>query len=317
MSITWGDLFSQGTLIDFTVHMWRARIQLKPQDLGIDATSDVQKALSFGCHRLAPAEAFDEINACVRGWQKEIDDHSLAFPLLDGVRYVPDSEVKELQDNLASWRDKFTVAVSNFIAKYDEMMGSMLPTIEQALSEAAKTPEAAAAALSRVTREYPLSQQVAQKFGLEWNFFTITMPSSKEAAKQAKASTPQIQKVVSSMIEQLRKELTDKVETLLSLAQKAKDGTARSKEGIGDKSRKSALAVLDKVERLNVLGDPILQEQTKVLRLLLDGTDGESDFGRMMTDLGQVKSTLETDIAAAAKVAEKKLTGLGNRKLQL
>jgi len=315
--ITWGDLFSQGTLIKYSVHLWRARIQLKPEDLGIDQTEDIQKALSFGCHRLAPAEAFDEINTAVNGWKRDIEDHSLSFPLLEGVRYVPDKEVKTLQQKLDGWVRKFNHAVENFIAQYDEMMGSMLPVIEQALNAAAKTPEAAVAALSRVTREYPPAEKIRTKFGIEWDFFTITLPSSTQAARTAKASAPQIQKVVSSMIEELRMELATKVNTLLTLAQKAKDGTSRSREGLGEKSRKSALIVLEKVERLNILGDPIIAEQTRVLRQLLESTDGESDFNRVIRDLNQVQSTLETDIQTAAAAAEKKLTGLGNRKLRI
>jgi hypothetical protein len=313
--VTWNDLFTQGTLIDYSVHLWRARIQLKPEDLGIDMTDDIQKAFSFGCHRLAPASAFEEINAAVGGWERDIKEHSLAFPILDGVRYVPDDQVKVLQQKLDMRLREFNIAVEYFIAQYENMMTDMLPIIEQALLSAAKTPEAAAAAISRVTQEYPSREKVAQKFGLEWNFFTIAIPASKEAAVTAKSAIPQVQKVINSMVEQLRNELSDKVASLLDLAKKAKDGKSRTKEGFGSTSRNSALAVLDKVDRLNVLGDTVLREQTQVLRSLLDSS--EMDMNTVISDLAKVKGNLESDIATATAAAEKKLTGLGNRKIAL
>lgn len=309
--ITWNDLFTQGTLIDYSTHIWRARIRLKAEDLGIDATDDVQKAFSFGCHRLAPSTAFEAINSAVNGYVSDIMEHSLNFPLLQGVRYVPDSEVKPLQKKLDLRLREFNIAVEEFLAQYDSMMQEMLPVLEQALKEAAKTPEAAFNALSRVTREYPSSEKVAAKFGLEWNFFTIAIPSSKEAADTAKSSIPQVQKVITSMVEQLRTELSEKVSGLISLAQKAKDGTSRTKEGFGSMSKKSALSVLEKVDRMNILGDSVLKAQTQALRSLLDS----SDMNVVMRDLGQIKTNLESDITEATKAAEKKLTGLGNRKI--
>lgn len=310
-NVTWNDLFTQGTLIDYSTHLWRARIRLKPEDLGIDPTDDVQRALSFGCHRLAPASAFADINAVVNGYTSDIMEHSLNFPLLQGVRYVPDSEITELQRKLDKRSFEFGIAVDAFLAQYDNMMAEMLPIIEKALQEAAKTPDAASAAMSRVVTEYPSRDKVTQKFGLEWNFFTIAIPDSKEAAVSAKNSIPQVQKAITGMVEQLRNELLEKVSGLFSLAKKVKDGTSRSKDGFASTSKKSALDVLAKVDRLNILGDTVLKEQVQVLRSLLDS----EDMSAVMQDLSKVKVNLESDVAEASKAAEKKLTGLGNRKI--
>ena len=314
MMITWKDLFTQGTLIDFTVHLWRARLQLKAEDLGIDDTNDVQKAFSFGCHRLAPAESFDSINEAVNGWKRDIEEHSLAFPVLEGIRYVPDSEVKILQNKLDLRVRDFNIAVDEFLAQYDSMMTEMLPVIEQALQEAAKTPEAANTAFSRVCREYPSRQDVAAKFGLEWNFFTIALPTSDIAAQTAKSALPQVQKVITSMVEELRKGLSEKVSNLLSLAEKVRNGTSRSKDGFSQKSKDAVLKEVEKVSRLNVLGDPVLTAQTAMLRKLLESDD---ELPVVVKSLDNIKNTLESDIAEAAKAVEKKLTGTGNRKIAI
>ena len=314
-TITWNDLFTQGTLIDFSVHLWRARLQLKAKDLGIDETEDVQKAFSFGCHRLAPAESFESINEAVRGWQRDIEEHSLAFPLLQGVRYVPDNQVRILQNKLDLRVRDFNIAVEEFLAQYDSMMNEMLPVLEQALHEAAKTPDAAKTAFSRVCQEYPSRQDVAAKFGLEWNFFTIALPTSDIAAQTAKSAIPQVQKVITSMVEELRKGLSEKVSNLLSLARKAQNGTSRSKDGFGNKTKQSMLDAIEKVMRLNVLGDPVLTEQTKMLRRLLE-SDGD-ELATVVQNLNKIKVNLESDVAEAAKAVERKLTGTGNRKIAI
>lgn len=315
MSISWNDLFTQGTLIDFSVHLWRARIRLTAEDLGIDDTEDVKKAFSFGCHRLAPAKAFESINSCVNSWTTAIEEHSFAFPLLRGVRYVPDGQVRELQRKLDLYLREFNICVGEFIEDYDRMMHEMLPTLEQALHDAAKSTEAANSAYSRVIQEYPSAAKVALKFGLEWNFFSISLPSSKDAAVTAKSAIPQVQKVVASMIEQLRTELSDKVANLISLAQKTQSGSARHKNGFGKASKESAFSVLEKVDRLNVLGDSVLKEQTEMLRSML--TADNADINTTVRALDRIKSNLESDIEEAAEVAEKRLTGLGNRKIAI
>jgi len=292
--------------------MWRARIQLTASDLGIEQTDDVVQALSFGCHRLAPAKSFEQINICVRLWQKAIEEHSLNFPLLNGVRYVPDNQVAQLQAKLERQEREFSACVREFIEEYGDIQDEMIPVLKSALHSACKNEEAADVAIERVVNEYPSSQRIASKFGLEWNFFTISLPTSQDAVKTAKSAVPQVQKVIESMVTELRTELAEKVEILLKLSAKAKAGQSRAKNGFGQKSVESALAVLDKVERLNILNDPAITQQTNILRSLLDS---EADAFQISQELDSVKTSLKKDITDAAQDAEKRLTGMGNRKL--
>jgi hypothetical protein len=314
MTISWNDLFTKGTLINFSTHLWRARIQLTPEDLGIDKTEEVVKAISFGCHRLAPAKAFEQINSIVRTWLISIEEHSLAFPLIKGVRFVPDTQIVELQEKLETYQRYFNQAVLDFLDDYSNMQDEMIPVIKTALNDAAKNQEAAEMAIDRIIAEYPSAKKVASKFGLEWNFFNITLPVSDEAVKTAKSATPLIKETLESMILELRRELSDKVSNLITLATKAKSGQSRSKEGLGQKSIRSALAVLDKVARLNVLNDPLLEQQTNVLKQLLENP---SDIGYIANELISVKNSLEEDVEKATTRAEQKLTGMGNRRIKL
>ena len=215
--LTWNDFFKQGTLIDFGEHIWRARAQLKAKDLGIAETSEVKSALSFGCQRLAPPEEFEEINAISRLWKNDIESHSLNFPLLLGVRYVPDSQIAELEEKLSGHRINFEAAVRKFLSRYDMIKTGMLPTLEQALLQAAKTPEAAALAFDKVRAAYPSVESIAEKFSLTWNFFTIQVPLSDDAKKVSMDADPQINLILFSMVYQLRSELTEKIDALLEI----------------------------------------------------------------------------------------------------
>ena len=316
MTITWNDIFTQGTLIDFSVHMWRARIQLTAKDLGIDQTDEVTQALSFGCHRLAPAKAFKEVNKQQRLWLSAIEEHSLNFPLLKGVRYVPDDQVVQLQEKLERYQRYFNQAVQDFIYDYKNIQEEMIPILKSALREAAKDELSAENAIARVISEYPSPMKIQEKFGLEWNFFTISLPTSKEAVDTAKSAVPQIQKVMESMIVELRKELSEKVEALLSITSRVKEGKARTKEGFGERSLTSALSVLEKVERLNVMNDPILSQQTRALKSLLNSSEG-MELSAVADELDNVKKSLKEDVKVAAAKAEQRLTGLGKRKLSV
>lgn len=314
MSLTWNDLFQQGTLIDFSEHIWRARAQLKASDLGIVETSEVKTALSFGCQRLAPAEEFEEINSISRLWKNDIEFHSLNFPLLFGVRYVPDAQVAELEGKLSGHRVNFEAAVRKFLSRYEEIKAGMLPILEQALLQAAKTPEAAALAFDKVQAAYPSIEVIESKFSLEWNFFTVQLPLSEAAKEVAQDTAPQIKRVLSSMVNQLRTDLTEKITSLLAIGDNIQQS---SRETFSSKSISAAMSLLDRVDQLNILKDDTLQEQVEILRNSLAAAKDGRPVGAIMTDLSNAKRSLEEDLEGAVQVAQDKLTQFAQRKITI
>lgn len=313
-ALKWSDLFTQGTLIDFSEHMWRARVGLTAEDLGIEESEEVVKALSFGCQRLAPKEEFEILNRISAAWKADIEYHSLNFPLLVGVRFVPDSQVQILSGKLENHKKAFEKEVRGFLARYNDIKAKQLPVLEQALKDAAKTPEAAYAAYMRVEGAFPSADVIAEKFGLEWNFFNVSMPNSPEAVKAAKNTAPQIKKVVESMVSQLRKDLKEKVEGLIQVAGRI---DTNKKDGFSDKSVKAALSVLDRVDGLNVLDDAELRQQTRKLREALESSqNGSIQLNEVVNNLVEARKSLETDKAKAVEMAEKKLMGIGDRKMK-
>lgn len=314
MTVTWNDLFISGSLIDVDIHIWRARMKLKAKDLGIDDSPEVKKALSLGCHRLAPAEAFDKINDYARTAQKAVDVHSLPFSLIPGVRYVPDDQFQTLMTKLEYCRRKFDEAVNEFIADYETIKGDMMPVIKQALYDAAQSDDAAEKGYSRVSAEYPNPNAVRLKFDIKWSVFTIASPSSQAAAEAAGDGAKQIKGVIGDMIKSLRDEMSSKVGTLIDFAKKGKK--------LPTKSVNSAMRLLDRVDKMNVMKDRALTDQARVLRLLLqssldDETDGKESISRVMSDLSTIKSQIEGDIESAIVAAEENLVALGKRKISI
>lgn len=308
MSLTWNDLFLRGSVVSLSTKQWRARLAIKPADLGIDDTESVNKALVLGGHRLAPAEKFAAINEAANKARRAVDHHSLTFGFIFGARYVPSNALKLLTEKLETIRGEFYDAVSDFLQEYEAIKEGMLPVIEQALKDAARTPEAAANAIARVRSEYPPANIVRTKFALSWNIYAIQGPKARGTEDVLASEGAKVQDVVRDMVSQLRTEVTERLGGVLVLIQKG--GTLKSN------TRDAALATLDRVEAVNILGDETLAKQLKALRSAITSIEpGQRVSDVTVAGLDNIKSALETSIDDAVKAAEANLTNMGRRRL--
>lgn len=303
----WNDLFMKGSVVDLTTSLWRARIKVKAQDLGIPDSEEVAQALSLGQHRLAPADAFEEIMEPARKAARAIDYYSLPFGLIPGARFVPDGNMPALLTRLREYKSQFNVAVEAFIDSYDEIKGEQLPVIEQALIDAAKTPADAARAFDRVQSEYPDKHEVQAKFNLRWSVYSISTTKSRAAADALAGETDEVKDVIREMVSQLRGEMTAKLSKILELANKGGKVNKRTLE--------SCMELLDRIENLNILGDEVLAAQVAALRNYLTDVDRTKVDAGFITGLNDIQQTLETSIEDAIAAAESNLTGVGRRKM--
>ena len=308
MSLNWNQLFLTGTVVTLKTSRWSARIQLKPSDLGIEDSDEVQSALSLGCHRLAPAKAFEGIREWTNAARRLVDRYSLNFGLIRGARYVPDAHMEKLMAKLREYRANHDSAVEEFIANYEKVKAEQMPIIEKALKDAAKDEESAARAFERIQAEYPSADEVRAKFGLRWSVYTVQGAKSAAAVTTAADEAQDVKEMISEMVGQLRTDFADKVKDLLSMVKKGGKLSRTSVE--------SALEVLDRVESLNVLGDSVLSGQVQSLRSALAGIDTGS---RVEDDFVEGLETIEKELAESVERAvidaEKNLTGLGRRKI--
>ena len=317
MALTWNDIFTTGSLIHFSRHQWEARAKLSNSDLGIEATltDDGDKSVNRTL-KLARAKRFKKIEECRQAFKNEIESRSLNFPVLESVRYVPDTQVSVLRENLDRINREFTEAVDDFVAKFYDIKSEGLEDARLVLLNECRNPDAAASAFARVSAEYPDAEKIRVKFGLEFDFFTIQMPVSEAAAAAAKETAPQVKSVIESMVTQLRTELGDKLADLIKYTDKAMGGGT-----VNMKSINSALELLNKCDQLNFLGDDTLTQQVSLLKNLLqnakDSKDSKQDLnlGELFTGLSKAQAAVSGDMQAAVDAAERKLTGFGSRKI--
>lgn len=308
MALTWNDLFARGSIVDFNAGQWRARATLKIEDLGIEGTDEVKKAFSMGCHRLAPKGAFKEINRLINAAYDDVQNFSMPFRLIRGARYVPQDRLPELLGKLEAYKLAFAAEVAAFIAQYEGMKLEMLPVLRTALQSAAKTPEAAATAIARLAQEYPDPREVAARFRLEWNVYAIQGPQNAVAASALAAEESQVREAVHEMVERLRLDLAEKLETVMAIA--ARGGT------IPDASIKSARELVARLEGMNILGDRSLADGLKKFRAIIDGAATGGTAPTMATDLTALRDEMLNSLAAAKATAEQALVGVGKRRIQ-
>jgi hypothetical protein len=329
MALTWNDIFTTGSLIHFSRHQWQARAELTDKDLGIEPApaelnedGTVKKKgekIVNQTIRLAHAKRFERINQKMRAFIAEIEARSLNFPVLESVRYVPDAQVATLRTNLENINREFEAAVDAFVADFPQIKTEGLDFVTRDLykSGRCRTAEHATAAIARITADYPDANAVAAKFGLEYDFFTIQLPVSEAAAAAAKDAAPQVKSVVESMLKQLRSEVSEKLTTLLRLTDEARKANGT----LNMKSINSALDVLSKVDSLNFLGDETLIQQVSMVRSMLqnakDAKEAKQDanLSELFSGLSKAQEAVSADVQAAVSAAEKKLTGLGARKI--
>lgn len=307
-NITWNDLFKAGSVVDLTVRIWRARIALRPEDLGIEPTDEVSKALSLGAQRLLPTNTFAGVLVPVHKAERMLRYYSLNFPLVRGARYVPVANMPALTEILEECIVEFNKAVNTFVRRFNEERDAMLPIIQRALQTAAKNKEAADNAYQRVVDAYPSPSEVRASFGLSYSSYAISGAASADVAGAASKETDNVRSVLGEMISDMRDDLFNQ--------------TTKIKEAIGKSGRippglvERTENLLGRLESLNVLGDDVIGSQIKTVRALLsactgDGTapDGASKgIDSLLKELGEVK-------AESIAAAEASLTGLGKRRL--
>jgi hypothetical protein len=308
MSLTWDDLFLSGSVVGLSTSVWGARLKLKPKDFGIEDSASVEQALSIGSTRLAPAESFREINEIVHLAKKAVDHYGLTFAFIFGTRYVPAHNLEKLTNRLTELRVSFNIAVDAFVANYQQTKDAMMPVVEQALRDAARTEEAVAEAIARIRQEYPTAEEVMSKFGLTWSVYAIKGPKQAGAADTAAAEAEAVKAVIGSMVGQLRADVTTKLQDVLALVQRG--GVLRGASLV------VALDVLDRVDEVNVLGDAELTRQVRQLRAILRGIEtGKRVPDSTVAGIADIKLALEVGMADAVMAAELKLTAPGRRRM--
>src|SRR5437773_2398014 len=108
------DLFTDGVIVAVHVSEWRARLGMKPGDIKVDWSADIERAMYLGAHRLSTAEAFEAIHKASAAAHRAVDSRSQAFPLIPASRYMQASKLEACAAELAEHKRTFDAAVEAF-----------------------------------------------------------------------------------------------------------------------------------------------------------------------------------------------------------
>ena len=308
LNVTWTDLFNQGTLCDLDVSVWAGLVRVKPEDLGIEKTDAVAKALTFGHERLVSKGKLQPIRTQEHEARKALDAFSITFPLIEGSRYVPRARHSELEAKLTEIKVKFDEAVVKFIEDYDEHRVKMRETLRTAIRDAAKDPSVVETTLRRIEGKYPSHETLREKFNLTWRWFSVAAPQDGTVNGQGSI----VDETIGEMVGKLRQEIDAKMGDVIDLC--VRGGK------LSMKTYNSARTCLDRLESLNVFGDQglaraITRMRETVSRAIDAGPDNASEV--LVGGLNPVREELSNSVEEAVAQAAKRLTGGGKRKLSL
>ena len=308
-TLSWADLFVNGTLLDLDIGIWDGLVRLIPSDLGIANTSEVKSALTFGHERLVSRSALQAVRDHAYSARKLVDESSIPFKLVPGSRFLPKSQRDKLLDKLSEIKIKFEKAVNDFVEGYQAERSRQHEVLHAALLQASGKTEVAHAAMSRLTSKYPSEDELRHKFFMWWKAYSIAPPQDGTGVDTVSQGDA-IRDEIAAMIDKLREQLADKVKSILELAGRGGKITERT--------YKSAKKLCGKIEALNIFNDQGLSNAVKAVREAISRAADSKDAGETLADgLNTVTRELENSRDAAIAEAADRLAGTGGRRLQL
>lgn len=302
--LSWEMLFAQGSLFDLTAGVWSARVRLKPQDLGIEDTAEVRKAINMAYARLVPKEAIEKINRLIWDARKEVEQCSIPFPLVQGASFVPKDQREVLEQKLSELKTQFDGQVAIFLARYDEYKKEMEPVIRKALQDASHNGDSEKG-VQRILSEYPPVEYIEHKFSFKWRAFAISAPIDGSIAGALESSTGDVKDALATMVGGLRDEAIKKVGEITDLIVRGGKYSA--------KTINAARRVIDRLHGMNVLGDKQLESALDKLNVVLSDYKGDGN----VASFEEVKAELQKDLDKAAEAAAEKLMSLGKRGVRM
>ena len=311
--IGWDSLFYNGSVVDLDVSIWTARTKLKAADLGINATADVDKALSLGLYRLAPKEVFDELRTIAAQARTLVDSLSFNFPFVRGARYTIEKNLPKLLDGLKELQERFGTAADVLAMRSDEIRLEQIPILRAAILEATKDPETVQSAINRILQIYPTGTEIRSKCSLTWTVYAIRGATSAAAAEGLTQETATVKGIVRNMVEQLRDELSERLGAVIACL-------GRGGKLPADTIR-TTRETLDRIDEMNIFGDTELSRMVMQTRDLVYKAEqygsGRLVNGGIMQQLAGIAADVETSTENAVRQVEENLTGLGRRRIDL
>ena len=308
--LTWSNLFAFGCLIKTRITQCRFQTRINPEDIGIeDIDGEFAKAIYPGHKKLLPDKFLKPISSVIYKIKKLLDDNSLDFPLLEGARFIPKKAKEEVKGMLREYKVQFDAAVEDLIQSYEQAKREQLPNIRKALEKYTENKENSAEivnqAMVRIEGSYPTPDYIRAKYNVTWRPMDISVPRDEETAEALEQQSQDVKEAVTGMVDGLRKELLEKITSVIA--------SAKKNETIQAKTLESVETLCNRVENMNILNDIYIKSAIKQLRIIIRMEDTEQISNNMVS----LKETLDSSAEQSRDAAINSLTKLGRRGLDL
>lgn len=302
-------VFIDGVLVDLKISYWRGKAPLKPEDLGIDASS-IPDIFSLGRKLIIPKESlakFDGINARAAYLVSQF-----TFPFPTGhSRFVPYAVLPQVMEELTDLSKRFQEEVGKFVENYDEYRVLMVK----------KYPEHEAAIL----KAYIPRDRLHEKFGFSYALYEVTLPKGLKYrltdARAVKEESEIRQKKLQEAEEEYRRQFQAQMDGFLSgLVGKLRESVAEAAVKVSERISKGEMITkgsLDSLRRtierfkaLNFVGDSEVEEALAKLEAAIpaekvDSGTVQREFASAITTV--MNTLVESDISTVTSEYKRKI----------
>jgi len=211
-------------------------------------------------------------------------------------------------EHLNVLKNEFMAAVNKFLEEYAKNSRKQQEVLFKALMDASGDETVAERALTRLRGLYPTQQDLREKFDLFWRTYSIASP--QDGTSDGTEGNV-IKEEIEAMIDKLRERLTEKVKSIMALAERGGKITA--------KTYNSASKICDRIMSLNMFGDAGLTAAIAAVRQAvsnaanLDNGAAES----LKNGLAHVEEELIKSREEAIAKAAERLAGRAERRMEL
>jgi hypothetical protein len=182
-------VFTQGTLIDINIRVWRAQINLEGKEL-ISSNRNISTQIDLSVYDLGkklspPEEIIKEFNSIENKAHLTLIKNSNSFAFGD-ARIVPEKCLENFIHQFDELKDQFNQLKEDFISKYgiqrDNIRSQLTEAVEIAYSNALficdnkldmTEKEYTIRYIENFEKKYPTPENLANKFRMEYKVFDI------------------------------------------------------------------------------------------------------------------------------------------------
>lgn len=264
----------RGVLITTSVRYWRGCKRLKPEDIGLEASTVSDRLIRLGQKRLIPREALSDFALIESRTHAAVDGAS--FPFLGGIaRFIPNPLLSEVTKRLDDLRSEFQEASENFVSGYSSLRVTAMAEWRQA---AFQLPGSAERLISTIEQSFPPSGTIAKRFAFEVQMFQITAPegirlevangvadleASESRDRIAELANQRLQTDLDSFVRESVASLRQETARLASDVLSTIDD---SKNGVHQRTLNRVSSFIDSFRTLNFAGDQELENTLERFR---------------------------------------------------